>query len=213
MFFFSNLHDSETLGRGQPLASHFTTEANKEDMNERQTGCWITSEVNCITTTPNPEIATDYSKQDLIFVGTNLVVRVIMIVIIETPGKTKKSSKTSQTVSVLTVGPLHLLRHTSQSMLPGKRNACYGRCFWNSFVLWFLHLWVHLCIWQVRFWCWKKPLNNTTWFWAFCWWTHKAGGITIGSFQKVWVGSIVLVGFYGMTSGMFFFEPTSSLRC
>ena len=54
---------------GPPIGLAVKTEANKEDINERQTGVELhqkISEVNCIITTPNPEIATDYLKQDLI---------------------------------------------------------------------------------------------------------------------------------------------------
>ena len=169
---------------GRPLASQLKLRLIKKILtNDKQMLNYIRSQLHHYY--PQPRNSHGLFKTRPNFVGRNLVVRVITIVIIETPWQNRKNQQNEPNGLRFDRFTQHLLRHTSPSMPPGKQNACYGRCFSNSFVLWFLHLWVHLCIWQVRFWCYKNH-STTHGFWAFVGETHKAGGITIGSFQKVW---------------------------
>lgn len=122
-----------------------------------------------------------------------------------TPGQNKKKQQKEPNGLRFDRWTQHLLRHTSQSTPLGKQNACYGRCFWNSFVLWFLHLWVHLCIWQVRWIVLEKPLKNTWFFGRFVGETHKAGNHH-WVFSKDLVGSICRWVFMGWLPGCFFLD-------
>ena len=176
---------------GHPMASHFTTEAKKEDMNERQRDVELHQKSTASLLPPNPEIATDYLKQvTCFFVSTNLVVRVIMIVIIETPGKTKKTAKTSKRVSVLTVGQTNIyLGIQARVCRLGNRTLvtedasetplCFGSSIFESIFAY------DRCEFRA-----KKTIEQQTWFWAFVGETHKAGDHH-WVFSKGLVGSIV----------------------
>lgn len=200
------------LGGPPTGLTHFTTEANK-GRDERTTNrCCITSEVNCITTTPNPEIVTDYLKQDLIFVGRNLVARVINDCHHWNTWYNKKNQQKEP--GLLPFDPLdkyiylgiqarvcRLGNRTLVTEDASETPLCFGSSIFESIFAYD----------RCATWCWKT-IEQHIWFWAFCWWTHEAGGSPLDLFKKS--GRFYCrVGFMGWLPGCFFFGPTSSLRC